>query len=68
MDSTNLILSLLFGLVGMGFFMYGKSSGQMVPLGVGVALMVCPYFIPNAIALGIVCVILTATPFVVRDA
>jgi hypothetical protein len=67
MDSTNLILSLLFGLVGMGFFMYGKSTGQMIPLGAGVLLMICPTFIPNAIAMVIVCLALSVAPFVLRE-
>jgi hypothetical protein len=48
--------------------MYGKSSGRMVPLGAGAALLVIPYFIPNAIALLAVCCILTATPWFLRNA
>jgi hypothetical protein len=67
MDPTMLTLSLLFGLVGMGFFMYGKQSDHYVALGVGVALMVCPYFIPNAVALLFVCLALSAVPFFVRE-
>jgi hypothetical protein len=67
MDTTLLMLSVLFGLVGTGFFMYGKQAGHFVAIGVGVALMVCPYFIPNATALLIVCLALTAVPFFVRE-
>jgi hypothetical protein len=67
MDATNLTISLLFGLLGMGFFTYGRSAGRMVPLGAGVALMVVPYFIANVIALLIVCVALAVTPFVVHE-
>lgn len=68
MDTTTLMVSLLFGALGMGFFMFGKKEGRMVPLLVGVALMVVPYFIPNVIILLIACVLLTAVPFVVREA
>lgn len=68
MDTTNLMLSFLFGTIGMGLFMYGKKAGQMVPLGVGVALMVCPYFIPNAVVLLVVCLMLTAVPYFLRNA
>jgi hypothetical protein len=67
MDTTNLMLSLLFGCVGMGFLMYGKKAGHLAPMGAGVALMVCPYFISNVIVLLIVCLILTAAPFFVRE-
>jgi hypothetical protein len=67
MDTTNLMLSLIFGSLGMGFFMYGKNTGQFVPIGAGVLLMVVPYFIPNAIALVIVCLALSVVPFVVRE-
>ena len=68
MDATSLTLSLLFGAVGMGLFIFGKKTMRMVPMGAGVALMVCPYFITNTVAMLIVCVLLTAVPFVVRDA
>ncbi|MGA2229331.1 MAG: hypothetical protein ABSH22_00250 [Tepidisphaeraceae bacterium] len=67
MDSTTLMLSLLTGTVGMGFVMYGKNAGQFVPMGAGVALMICPYFIPNLIILLLVCAGLIVTPFVLRE-
>ena len=68
MDTTNLMLSFLFGTIGMGLFIFGKKAGQMVPLGAGMALMVCPYFIPNAAVLLVVCLILTAVPYFLRNA
>ncbi|HEX3357129.1 MAG TPA: hypothetical protein VHS31_09175 [Tepidisphaeraceae bacterium] len=68
MDSTSLMISLVFGSVGMGMFMYGKKAGRMVPLGAGLALMIVPYFIPNAIAASITSCLLMATPWVLREA
>lgn len=68
MDTTSLMLSLLFGSLGMGFLLYGKKAGQMIPAGVGLALMICPYFIPHAGILLIVCLALTALPFFLRNA
>jgi hypothetical protein len=68
MDATSLMLSMLFGTCGLGFLMYGKKAGSVLPMGVGVALMVCPYFIPNVVVLLIVCLLLTAVPFVFRAA
>ena len=66
MDST-LTLSLLFGMVGTGLLMYGKNAARIMPMGAGLALMVCPYFIPGVAVLLVVCLALTALPFVFRD-
>ena len=66
MDSTSLMLSLLFGSIGMGMFMYGKKAGRMPPLGAGLALMVLPYCIPNVMALLVVCCAITTVPWFLR--
>lgn len=66
MDMNNLLLSLLFGTVGMGFLTYGKKMAAAIPMIAGVALIVVPYFISNLILLGVVGAALTAVPFVVR--
>lgn len=68
MDTNSLMLSLLFGAIGMGMFMYGKKAGRMVPLGAGLALMVVPYCVPNPIALLIVCSVITVLPWFLRNA
>ena len=68
MDTTNLMLSLLAGSVGMAMLMIGKNTGRMVPVGAGLALLTFPYFIANAILLSVVCAALIALPFVFRDA
>jgi hypothetical protein len=62
------MLSLLFGSIGVGMFMYGKKAGRMVPLGAGIALMVVPYCIPNPLALLIVCLVITCVPWFLRGA
>jgi hypothetical protein len=68
MDSANLVLSLVAGLIGMGMVMYAKSTHRLIPFAAGVGLMTCPYFIPNAGVLVAVCVALTAMPVVFRHA
>jgi hypothetical protein len=68
MDSNLLMISLLFGAIGMGMFMYGKRAGRMIPLGAGAALMAVPYFIPNVVILLTVCCALTALPWFIREA
>lgn len=67
MDTTNIMLSLLFGICGMGFLTYGKKAGQLVPVGVGLILMVCPYFISSTLVMMIVCGGLISVPFVLRQ-
>jgi hypothetical protein len=63
LDPTYLTLSLLFGALGMGLFLFGKKAQRMPHLMAGVALMTCPYFITNAIAMVSICVILAIVPF-----
>lgn len=48
MSESSLIWGVLFGAVGLGYFVYGKKQRAVVPLLVGVALMAMPYFISNS--------------------
>ena len=65
-DMTSLFLAVLFGSVGLGFFMYGRKQSAIVPLACGVALMIYPYFISNVILLVVVGVVLMAIPYFIR--
>ena len=64
---TALIFSVLFGTIGVGYFIYGKKQQRMTPLIAGIALCAFPYFIPNPYAMVIVGTILTAAPWLLRD-
>ena len=64
LDPTYLTLSLLFGAVGLGLFMYGKKCQRIPHLMAGVALMTCPYFITNVIAMMSICIVVAIMPFV----
>jgi len=66
--STSLLLwGVLFGAVGLGYFVYGRRQQSFVPLLCGVALMVLPYFTSNILLLVIVGVAIAAIPYFVRD-
>jgi hypothetical protein len=67
MTATYLMLSMLFGTFGIGFVIYAKKAGKLIPAIVGGTLMVVPYFISNIPLMVIVSVTLTALPFVFRD-
>ncbi len=66
MSTSSLLWGILFGSVGMGFFVYGKKQRAVVPLVCGLLLMVFPYFISNTILLVVIGVALMALPYFVR--
>jgi len=65
-DSSLLIWGVLFGAIGLGYFTYGKKQKAVVPLFVGIALFVFPYFITNIYLLVATGVGLAVLPYFVR--
>lgn len=63
----NIVLGLVFSGVGFVAFRYGKNQGKMNAMLVGGALMVYPYFTPNAALTALVGAALTALLFVWKD-
>lgn len=66
MNEAWLLWGLLFGSVGLGFFLYGKKQRAVVPLVCGLVLMIFPYFISNTILLVAIGIVLIAIPYFVR--
>jgi predicted membrane protein len=66
MNSSILLWGVLFGAIGLGFFVYGKRQRVIVPLVCGLGLMLFPYFISNTVLLVAVGVVLVAIPYFVR--
>lgn len=66
MRESWLLWGLLFGSIGLGFFVYGKKQKAPVPLVCGLVLMVFPYFVSNVILLVAIGVALVAIPYFVR--
>lgn len=56
----------MFGAIGLGFFVYGRRQRAVVPLLSGLALMLFPYFVANAIALVAIGAVLMAVPYFIR--
>ena len=67
MNATNLLLSMFFSTVGVGFIMYARKASLILPACAGLALAILPYFFSNVLVLLLVCIPLTALPFFVRD-
>ena len=61
-----LLWSVLFGSVGLGYFIYGRRQQEAVPLAVGIALVVAPYVITNLYFLLTAGVLLVALPYLIR--
>jgi len=66
LNTSSLLWGLLFGSVGLGFFMYGKKQKAVVPLACGLALMVFPYFVTNTLLLVLIGFALIALPYFFR--
>lgn len=64
MSEPVLWMSVLFGSIGMGFFIYGKKQSAPVHLLCGLGLMVFPMFVSKPIAVLVVGVVLSVAPFI----
>jgi hypothetical protein len=64
--TASLVWGMLFGAIGLGYFIYGKNQKAVIPLVCGMGLMVFPYFVSNTILLVLVGVGLMALPYFVR--
>ena len=65
-DPTTLLLSIIFGSLGVGYFIYGKKQQKLIPLIAGLALCIYPYFVPNIymnIAIGVILIII---PWIIK--
>ena len=66
MNSTQLLLGVLFGSIGLGYFIYGKKQKIIVPFVVGILLMTYSYFVENTMLLVGIGSILTILPYFIR--
>ena len=65
-DTSTIIWGVLFGSIGLGFFVYGKKQHAFVPLLSGIGLMLFPYLISNIYILILGGIVLVAIPFVIK--
>ena len=55
--------SLIWGSVGMGYFIYGKKQGKLSAMLAGAALCIYPYLFGSTFALCAIGIALIAAPF-----
>lgn len=67
MNNTAMLMwGVLFGSIGLGFFVYGKKQKALIPFVSGIGLMVIPYFVSNAYMMVLVSLGLMALPYFIR--
>jgi predicted membrane protein len=66
LNESWLLWGMLFGSIGLGFFVYGRKQRAVVPLVCGLLLMIFPYFVSSTVLLVAIGVVLIAIPYFVR--
>jgi len=64
--ASSLFLGVLFGSIGLGFFIYGRKQRKVVPLLCGLVLMIVPYLIADNLLLFLAGAVLVAIPYFIR--
>ena len=66
MNTSTLMWGVIFGSIGLGFFVYGKKQKALLPFICGIVLMVFPYFVSNVFFLVFAGILVVALPFIVK--
>ncbi len=59
-NTSFLFASLVWGSVGVGYFIYGKRQGSWAPMAAGVLMVVVSYFVGSAVLMSLICLALAA--------
>ncbi len=65
-NTSTLMWGIIFGSIGLGFFVYGKKQKVIIPMLSGIGLMAFPYFISNIYILILSGIVLVALPYFIR--
>lgn len=60
----SIITMVIFSIIGMGYFAYGKKSRQILMVVCGIALMVYSYFVTGTVYIILIGAALSALPFI----
>lgn len=66
METSQLLLGVLFSSIGLGYFIYGKKQKTIVPFLCGLILMIFPYFIENTGLIVLIGAAVSAAPYFVK--
>ena len=62
---NSLIVGIIAGAIGVGYFIYGKRQARFAPLLAGILLCIYPYFTDSLLWLTVIGLALVAAPFLV---
>ena len=62
-SAASLIWGVIFGAIGLAYFVFGKRQQRFVPLFCGIGLMAFPYFVSNTVLMVIVGLVLSVIPY-----
>ena len=66
-SASFLFASLIWGSIGLGYFIYGKKQQSWSPMVGGILMMVASYFIGSALLMSLACLgIMVAVYFLVK--
>jgi hypothetical protein len=57
-DTNFLLASLLWGSIGVGYFIYGKKQRAMMPMIGGVVMVLASYFVSSWLLMSLICIAL----------
>ena len=63
---AQLVWGMLFGAIGIGYFVYGKRQSAFLPLLCGFGLMIFPYFVSSTLWLVLIGAVLMVLPWYFR--
>ena len=66
-EPGTLLWGVIFGSIGLGFFVYGKKQKAIIPLISGIGLICIPYFISNIYLLLLSGISLIALAYFIRQ-
>jgi len=62
-DTNFLFASLLWGSIGVGYFIYGKKQRELMPMLGGVAMVAVSYFVNSALLMSLISIVLMVTVY-----
>ncbi len=66
-SAMNLMVGIITGAFGVGYFIYGKRQSKFVFMITGCALCIYPYLLSNITVLIIIGLVLLAVPFLIKE-
>ena len=67
-DTNFLFASLLWGSIGVGYFIYGKKQQAMMPMIGGVVMVLASYFVSSWLLMSLICIALMVAVYLLAKA